>query len=537
MPIFRVFHRQQRDPVGRTGTPERPVLATREAMDMTTGETRGWALLLLVALGLTALAYAPIVRNYFYGDDFIYLYEMNNNPFLEFLLRPHGGHVHVLRNLIFYASHAAFGTAPTWYYVEAFATHLLNVGLLYELIWLFTGSPYLACFGSALWGTAPFNEETLGWYSVYGQVLGVALMLGVLVQVEQVVSGRRRERRWTPYVWYLMLLGATLSFGTGTASAIAFPLMFLLLAPGLLARRPFKVLVPSLLVVIPVLYFTLFWLYKQTGGVPADQPSWFFLGALRHWPELARMLIGLPAYGLTAVLLRLPPMGHDYPLVAAVAASVTFGIGVLALLTRASDRQKRQLLACVVLALGCYGVIAFGRAVVFAEIFTVVPAETVSRYHYASSIPLVIIVCLLLNHVATPLRLGRLRDVALVAWIGFTAFAAWRSARLIDHHDEARNEATKVVQSIQSQIAAHAAGKVVYISNGPFEATGPLYRIFPGWAGVFISYWSANSVDGKRVYFVDQFEPTVAAARARPQTRAASLLIGPRDVPSGKPDR
>ena len=61
-------------------------------------------LLLLAAVGFSAFVYYPITRNYFYADDFLYLFQINNVPLLEFLLTPNGGHAQFARNLLFYLS-------------------------------------------------------------------------------------------------------------------------------------------------------------------------------------------------------------------------------------------------------------------------------------------------------------------------------------------------------------------------------------------------------------------------------------------------
>ena len=52
----------------------------------------------LLALGLTALVYHPLLYNYFWSDDFLNLYHIVNISLPEYLLTPHGGHMLVTRN-------------------------------------------------------------------------------------------------------------------------------------------------------------------------------------------------------------------------------------------------------------------------------------------------------------------------------------------------------------------------------------------------------------------------------------------------------
>src|SRR5262249_62288224 len=69
---------------------------------------------------------------------------------------------------------------PEPYFWIVLLTHLLNVWLLFRVLRNVTGSLALGCFGATLWGTSPAQVGTLGWYSVYGQVLVATVLLVVL---------------------------------------------------------------------------------------------------------------------------------------------------------------------------------------------------------------------------------------------------------------------------------------------------------------------------------------------------------------------
>src|SRR6185295_2769935 len=96
---------------------------------------------------------------------------------MRFLLVGQGGHALVTSNAVFYLLHRLFGIDPQPYFVFVLFTHLLNVGLLFCAIRLLTQSARLACFGSALWGISPIHDGTIGWLSVYGQVIVAAVLL------------------------------------------------------------------------------------------------------------------------------------------------------------------------------------------------------------------------------------------------------------------------------------------------------------------------------------------------------------------------
>src|SRR5262249_45664145 len=130
--------------------------------------TRRWslsrrrdALLCLIAVVLAALAYYPITRNYFFAHDFLNIYHLVNDPLVEYLVTPNGGHVLLARNAIFYASWRLFGTDPTPYFWVVFVTHLVNVALAFRVLRALTANALLASFGAALWGTSPLSDGTL----------------------------------------------------------------------------------------------------------------------------------------------------------------------------------------------------------------------------------------------------------------------------------------------------------------------------------------------------------------------------------------
>src|SRR3990172_5951322 len=137
-------------------------------------------LLSLVAIAFAGVVHHPITRNYFREDDFLNLYRIANDSLASFLLGLHGGHLLLVRNLLFYLCHAAFGAEPAGYLWVAWLTHLVNVALLYSVVRILTASSLAACFGAVLWGTDPILTSSLGWYSVYGQVVAASILLWLL---------------------------------------------------------------------------------------------------------------------------------------------------------------------------------------------------------------------------------------------------------------------------------------------------------------------------------------------------------------------
>jgi hypothetical protein len=181
------------------------------------GTLRRLAPLLPVACAL--FAWAPLLDNYFKGDDFVHLYDLATKPFLRLLVLPYAGHVYTVRNTVFDVMFRLFGTDPRPYFWSALLTHALNALLLYGAIRRFAGSVVLACFGATLWATSPVLEEALGWYSVYGQVLCTAIMLGVLWSLGGKLTTGAVVSTRTALGWAALLFAGSTCFGTALALA------------------------------------------------------------------------------------------------------------------------------------------------------------------------------------------------------------------------------------------------------------------------------------------------------------------------------
>ena len=119
--------------------------------------------LALVAALVAVAAAAPILRVYFALDDFDYLYRFANyGPALPVLAAPQGGHMCLVRNVLFFLTFRLFGMQAGWYFATVLVTHVANVLLLYALVRRLAGSALLACFGAVLFALSPANIGTLG---------------------------------------------------------------------------------------------------------------------------------------------------------------------------------------------------------------------------------------------------------------------------------------------------------------------------------------------------------------------------------------
>ena len=466
--------------------------------------------------------YFPITRNYFFWDDFLYLYRIANGSLTKFLLDMHGGHLLMTRNAVFLLFYEIFGTHAAGYFWLVLLTHLLNVFLLFRIIRALTGSAHLACFGSALWGVLPVQEGTLGWYSVYGHVLATTFTLAVLLALVRTSLGDR-PHPLAPLLWVVLLVAAATSFGVGIGVACAMPFAAALLLPWSRRNAGIVAVLGALAVATPFLYFGLQRLYVALyGGL---EPSFWLVAGLEQWHKHVLMMLDLLAYGVFSTVTGVfHPIA--FPGVAAYTLVALCVLAAVAVAARGSWTLRRRLLACLVLCAAAYAVIAAGRGM-FSR------SGSVRRYHYLSTAGLVIALCLVLGEIADRWPAARrMRTALLLVWIGASLAAHFVAARPLVHYAGARRETNYVLDQVRKAARSAPAGADVYIENRQFASAGDLFANregdFPGWAAIFSIYFPSDAVEGRTVRFVEP-DPVVIESN-RSHRRMARLLVSPEDV-------
>ena len=505
------------------------------------------ARLALIPVGFAAVVYSPVLRNYFWADDFLHLYQIVNTGWREFVLTPHGGHIYLVRNTIFYLLHHAFDLDPQPYFACVLATHLVNVAFLFRLIRGLTGSSEVACFGATLWGVCPVNEGSLGWYSLHGHLLVGTVWLWVMSDLVSLIAAGRTISSRRILGWYLLLVAGITCFGIGIALAMVFPLVvFVLLPPGTERRRLTRWFAP-LVVVAPAMLAGFTALYQRLTGSSAGAPA--LVQHLSHWHAVTAMFGTLLVFGTGSVAIpygfgtgirlgadgwrTLRTLGLQDYVVTAVCAG-----GVLVVLVRSARAVKRRLLVFVASAVATYGIIAAGRGPFYEIINASIEWEaSTPRYHYVGTAVIAVVFCLLLSELGTAVALRPwLRRAALSGWLASMVALYLTVAPPLSHHDQARRDVQAVQQRIAAIIARRPSGQPVFLINEPFPAIDwdPNFE-FPGCAGIFMLTYPTNVVDGHSVYFVEPNPAALAAARRRPRSRVATLLIGPQDLPKTSP--
>ena len=430
-------------------------------------------LLLAFVLLASAWVQSPLLNSGFYADDFLWLYRIENLPWLELVLKTHGGHLLHTRNAAFWACHQLFGLEPSGYLWVALLTHVLNVALLFVVIERLTRRPVVAALIAALWGMAPIHQDPLRWISVYGHVLAATFVLAALADMAGLIARNRSPTSWALVRWALLLLLAATSFGTGLGVALGFVAIAWLVLPRASGRGRAAFLFAVLTVTLTVAYFAL-------------ERSLVDLASYPLFKSIA-LCSNLAAYGLSSLVL-----------------------GPLLTWTREGD------------LVGPLGGVELGLAMALGLALSEASIRLPSRHWSARPRWLVPVLFAAGLAMVVPSYAAGARRV------GTRIGPGWRQA--VDH----------VVTEVRRRAHAVPPGEPVYIPNRKFQDQVVISKDpFPGWVAVFVLAHASDSVEGRRVFFVESDQQLVGFLRKNPNARVARLVVTPEEVDrsSGVADR
>src|SRR5438105_9947958 len=178
-----------------------------------------------LAIGLSLFVYAPILKNYFWMDDFLVLHLLTNWPLGKFLTMRWAGHLVIVRQAFYAGMHAVVGANPMPYFFVLLALHGINVGLVFAIVHTVTRSAPLACLAAAHWGTCPANEGALGWIAGSSNAMVATTTLAVLYDAVRAAWRPMGVGLARAALWGALLLAGAQSFGTGLGVALAAPVV------------------------------------------------------------------------------------------------------------------------------------------------------------------------------------------------------------------------------------------------------------------------------------------------------------------------
>jgi hypothetical protein len=492
----------------------------------------------VVVVVVAIVSQTPALGHAFRADDFLHLYQMQDYGFWRFIFTPHGGHVIPTAFSAFYLSRVVFDLNPNAYYGLAIATHAFNAYLLFRIVETSTRRSGLALAAAVIWGSSSLNLGSIGWYSVYGHVLAGMWTLLFLRSVAVVVAADGPLPRSKPWLWTGYLFGAATSFGTGIPIAmLAGPALYFLL-PDTPRRIPAVRTVCSLLLVVPVVFMLAHW--QHSLHVPVEVAT---VGVDTNFLErqivvlapsmllaMLAMFEMLLAYGTASLVFGplLAPSGlaetQSIWIAQAFGALMVLALGYS--VWRMDPSRRPRAAAYLLLAAGCYGIIALARATFYDELGrSVLEAASTPRYHYLAPA----LLAGLLAFVAAE-RFQRVPKALL--WSAPVAglllvLANWNAGHgvIALQPREFANEFPKTLKQIEAKIQAAARGSKVVIENKPFVGPGVMYRLLPGDAAVFLIRYPENEVDGRRVYFSESDPAALALWKQKGGERLKDLLI------------
>ncbi len=432
-----------------------------------------------------------------------------------------------MRNAIYAMCHKLFGAQPVGYYTLALLTHLLNVALLFLIITRTTRSVWIAAAGAGLWGASPLHLGTVGYYSVYGQILATTAISWVLLRMTRLTTTTNISSLELAS-WAIALLVSSMSFGVGIGAVLVFPAAVIIaFGPGRESRRKFVgfCLLAALVVSI---YLASHWLF----GVLTEKPAFAretvdtLLLMLPSFQAGLKMLGELFAIGATGSL-----VGVFAPFATlSVTTAATFATGLLVLAvvgsTRLSSRHRKQVWIWILLSASSYGLIALSRALVIeTQEPTSYAGPTAWRYHYAGSLPLVAAMCLTFSSFASWSVIRRVRG----DWAACSVLVAALLAIVVNQPQPEdrqfwRSHVRTVFDAVEAAALSVPPGHTAYIYNRTWSAIP--YSGFPGWAGLFIALTDSNQLHGREIRFVERISPNRRRQmHLHENTRLAKLLI------------
>jgi len=487
------------------------------------------------------IAQRSVVGNFFSHDDFLYLYQLENEGFAAFVFEAQGGHFYLLRNVGFWLCRRLFDLNPAPYFWLALAAHLLNTGLLYFALLRSTRDRAIAFASALLWGTCLTHRGSIGWISAHGHVLAATAFLAALLMLPSSEGAATPARRFLS-IAVVLFAGAT-CFGSGMAVALVFWAFAWLMLDGWPARRRALLWFGALAAILPPAYSAYLRtcsLVTDTCADPAPALSVEALGEIvrDNLSAWLRFAMHLARVGTTTLLTG--EVGEAMELLRAAPDMLIVFTMTVALLAIGvgSARVRRHLTAWLLIALAGYGVVAVGRAALFSQWgmdFSMMARQQL-RYQYLPQLGLVGAVAVATSSIVRlPVRMRHIVRAILVFWCVGIGVANASQGWVVPAAREFAPQIAADVERMHSMIRA-LPGHSVCLWNRPVPLGYLLEahpETFPRLAALFVLTFPDNVVDGKRVYFVEPDPNVVALATQRRGTRIESLLVAPGHCPHG----
>lgn len=502
-------------------------------------------LMLLVALALVLIVNYQLLFTFFWGDDFLHFYQISNwNP-LEFIFLPFGNQFFPFRQLIYYCLFKLFGVNPVMYFSIVLLTHIGIAYILYKIILLLTDKPSLAAAGSMIWGIHPGNTVTLAYFPAYGQALTGLFFLLFLYDLLKIERGDFSFSKKTAVRWSIYALLMATSYGTGLAIACLSPLAILIILWG--NDKKWKIAASMLPVIAVILVLFIFKdsIYHYFSGEVSHTTPLALDVAFSNYKLILEMFIRMCAFGIYAmaafpvlILTYTPSWTPQYPVIAFF-ISIFVAILFLAAFFR-SRNHKRHYFVLSLIFLGLIGLHAYGRAVLLHKFgIPPGPGSMTFRYYYVVFIPIVLILSLMVKELlASYPKISKVVVAFVFTAIIISIYPGMNLSKVIDPlqnylPSKERKIYYETIAEIEKTIRTYPADSLIFIDNGmknPITIFSRKSNIFPGKAAVFSIRYPHNTVEGRRVYFVENDCSVAQVNLAKKNWRISSLIVSACDL-------
>ncbi|MGA2526744.1 MAG: hypothetical protein ABSF79_09040 [Smithellaceae bacterium] len=496
-------------------------------------------LMLFLSLAAVLIANFQLLSAFFYQDDFLHFYQISNwNP-LGFIFSSRGGHLYIFRNLIFYCMFKLFGVNSIAYFSTVLLTHVGSAYILYKIIHLLTDKPSLAAAGMMIWGICPVNYGALGWYSVYGHVLVGFFFLLFLYDLLRVEKGKISYSIQIAIRWSIYLFLMAASFGTGLVIAFLSPVAIVVILWN--NEKKWKIAASILPVIAAILLLFIFKdsIYYYFSGEVSNIKPVVLSVALSNYKIILEMFIRMCAYGIYCMA-AFPMLFFfsttEYPAIA-IFISIPVVILFIVLFLR-SQEYRRHYAVLSMFFLGLIGLTAYARAWLY-NVFGVpmISASITPRYYYVILIVAVLILALMADELSDIFpKIAKVIVPSVLIVIILSVFPSMNLAPKIDISNTSVNEKKSyynTITDIEKTIRAYPEGSSVFIDNkinDQIPIFGASDTGFPGKAAVFTITYPNNTVEGRRVYFVEKDCRVAEKNIEKKKWRISSLIVSACDL-------
>ncbi len=498
-------------------------------------------LLLVFSLTAVLVVNCQLLSAFFWRDDFLFFYQISNWHPLAFIFSNEGGHLFIFRNLIFYCMFKLFGVNSVAYFTTVLLTHLGSAYLLYKIIHLLTGKPSLAAIGMMIWGICPLNYDPLSWYTVYGHILVGFIFLMFLYDLLKIEKGKILFSKNIVIRWsiYFLLMATSYSFGLGIACLSPMAIIILLWKNDQKWEMAASV-IPVIVLVVLLFIFKESIYYYFSGVVYNSKPIALSI-ALSHYKIILEWFIRMCAYSiycLAAFPMLFVFSTTKYPTIAFF-ISVPVIILCIVLFLR-SKEYRRHYTFLSILFFGLIGLNAYGRALIlyiFNGPNSLSMDSITPRYFYVILIMVVIMLMLMADELLDIFpKIKKIIVPFIFIVIAISIYPSMKLAKTIDIVNTSEKERIlyfNTIADIEKTIRAYPEGSSVFIDNtmnDHFSIWFPSDTDFPGKAAVFSIRYPNNTVEGRRVYFVEKDCRVADKNIEKKKWRISSLMVSACDL-------